>query len=88
MPIKLFAADRDALKANASVQVARYRSAPSTTAPIVRAIGKGETLLLRGRSDDAQWVTIGREGDLWVHVSHLDIEGEIKALPVIEYSLS
>lgn len=88
MPIKLFAGDKQALKANATVQVARYRSAPSTTAPIVRAIGKGEMLTLRGRSGDAQWVTIGRDGDLWVHVSHLDVEGEISALPIIEYSLS
>lgn len=78
----------ETITAHARVQVANYREAPATIAPIIRPITKDERLILRGRSPDAQWVTPASDGHLWVHVSHLAVDGEIEALPVIAYSLS
>ena len=70
------------------VSIAHYRSAPDTTAPVEDALSRGSTLPLCARSEDAEWVTPFTDGHLWVHVSHLHIDGEVDALPVIGFSLS
>ncbi|MCL4248298.1 MAG: hypothetical protein KJ065_09140 [Anaerolineae bacterium] len=80
--------EAETITAHARVQVANYREAPATIAPVIRSIAKDELLILRGRSPDAQWVTPAEDGHLWVHVSHLSVDGEIETLPVIAYSLS
>ncbi len=42
----------------------------------------GQTVLIYGRNIDGQWVEIDNEGQNWVLMEHLDIQGDIKNLPV------
>jgi hypothetical protein len=80
--------DVQPLTGQVRVSIAHYRSAPDTAAPVEDALSRGHTLPLFGRSSNAEWVTPFEDGHLWVHVSHLRIDGEVDSLPVIGFSLS
>ena len=71
------------VKARVSIKSAPYRDAPDTRSGLVYEISRGQTLTLHGRSHDGAWLTPTTNGQLWLHISHLALEGDVTALPVV-----
>ena len=62
-----------------------YATPDEATAPILRVV-PGQSVVLIGRSEDAEWVKIwlpgGQEG--WIRVEVLQLEIDVSVLPVVE----
>jgi len=48
------------------------------------AIKKGTELTLFGRTPDSSWVEVEGSGRSWVEAAHLQIQGDVMTLPIIE----
>lgn len=62
-----------------------YATPDDSTAPILRVV-PGQSVVLIGRTDDAEWVKIwlpgGQEG--WIRAEALQLEMDVSVLPVVE----
>lgn len=69
-------------------QVLNVRSSPSTTAPVLKGLAKGECTQLDARSADGSWLRlaeVGSEGQrMWVAKLYMKINGQVESLPVRE----
>ena len=60
------------------------RTKPDAEAPSSSQLMTGQTLTTYGRTDDNAWLTISRQGTLWLDAADVEIiEGYISNLPVI-----
>ena len=62
-----------------------YATPDETTAPILRVV-PGQSVVLVGRTEDAQWVKIWLPGDQegWIRTDALQLEIDVAVLPVVE----
>jgi hypothetical protein len=62
-----------------------YATPDDTTAPILRVV-PGQSVVLVGRTADAEWVKIwlpgGQEG--WIRAETLQLEMDVSVLPIVE----
>lgn len=60
------------------------RGGPGTAYAIVAKARSGESYPVVGRTEDATWLQIDRDGDLgWVSAEFLVVEGDVSTLPVV-----
>ncbi len=59
------------------------RAGPSTAAPALGTIARGERILLIGRNADGTWVRLNGDAERWVNVRDLIPFGDVRALDVV-----